>query len=155
MRIIDTLFASNRTFAIKRSINCSETEDLREIADSLRVARDLYVLHKLDGIKKKEVVPRFKDFKRPPKTLKENKTHDAASLLYAIKETESDKTFKELIGPPDTMKAKQFHTSKAMESTERPRKLIRHPNIRRAMKSPDIRRALKTLLEASSLLNIL
>ena len=87
--------------------------------------------------------------------MRANKPHDAASPLYAVKEKESDKTFEELIGSPDTMKAEEFHTNKAMDSTERPKKIIIAPNIRRAMKAPDIRKALKTLLEDSSLLNTL
>ena len=153
MRNVDTLLALHRTLTIKRNINGSITKDLKGLPASLRAAKDIYVLNQLYAVKKREVVPLFKEFKRPSNTVRANKTSDAASLLYAMKGKESYKTFKELIGPPDTMKANQMDATKGKESTERPNKLIRRPNNRRAVTAPDIRRALKALLEASSLLN--
>ena len=153
MRNVDTLFASHRTFDIKKGIISSTTKDLRGMPASLRAPRDLYVLNQLHAVKKRAVVPIFAEFKRPSNTVRANNTKETASLLYTIEEKESYETFKELIGPPDTMKANQIVATKRKENTKRPKKLIRHPNIRRAVTAPDIRQALKALLEATSLLS--
>ena len=146
LRIIETLIASNKKFAIKTSINGSTTKDLG--------GRDQYVFNQIHAVKKKDSVQRFDEFKRFLKTMRAKNTHVAVSLFFAIQEKVSDTTFKKLMGQYDTMKtnkgpkfANQFLATKGMEITQR------SPDIKIAIKAPDIRRAAHALLKASILIN--
>ena len=153
-RNIETPFASHRTFNIKRSIKGSITKEPREVPASSRAARDLYEVNQLYAVKKRGVIQRFKEIKRPSNAVTATRTKEATSLLSAMtNEKDNYKTSKLLIGSPDTMRANQIVTTKGKEGTKRSNKLIRRPNIRRAVMAPDIRGALKALLEATSLLS--
>ena len=152
-RNIETPFASHRTFNIKRSIKGSITKEPRVMPARLRAARDLDAVNQLYAVKKRGAIQRFKEIKRPSNAVTATRTNEATSLLYTMKEKDNYKTSKMLIGSPDSMRANQIVATKGKEGTKRSNKLIRRPNIRRAIMAPDIRGALKALLEASSLLS--
>ena len=152
-RNIDTPFASHRTFDIKRSTKGSKTKEPRVMPASSRAARDLYVVNQLYAVKKRGLIQRFKELKRPSNAVTATRTNEATSLLYTMKEKDNYKTSKMLIGSPDTTRTNQIVATTGKEGTKRSDKLIKRPDIRRAIKTPDIRGALKALLEASSLLS--
>ena len=86
MRIIDTINVSKKKFAIKMSINFSTTKDIGRIPVSFRAGSGQYIFNQNHAMKKKEIVPRFKKFKRFLNTMRAKKPHDAISWFFAIQD---------------------------------------------------------------------